>query len=319
MPTLATFGETMVRLSPPAGERLETARDLEFRTAGAESNVAVAAARLGTDATWLSKLPDSPLGRRVLGDLRRHGVDPNVSLTDEGRQGAYYLEFGGDPRGTDVLYDRAGAAVTTTTVDDVDLGAIRDAEVFYTSGITPALSDTLRETTTTLFDEARAADTQTAFDLNYRSKLWTPDRASECFEELLPRVDILVAAQRDVQQVFRREGTREQVANELRDEFDIDVVVLTLGADGALAVDSDGVSRQPALRTDTLDPIGTGDAFVGAYLARRLAGDATSRALQYAAATAAVKRTLSGDLAVVTPNEVERVIEREGEATGIAR
>lgn len=307
----------MVRLSPPSGERLETAQKLEFRTAGAESNVAVAASRLGTDTMWLSKVPDSPLGRRVLGDLRRHGVEPNVSLTEECRQGTYYLEFGGEPRGTDVIYDRNRSAVTTTTVEDVDLKAIHDANVFYTSGITPALSDTLRETTATLLGEARAADTRIAFDLNYRSKLWTPDEAKQCFKELLSNVDILVAAERDVRQVLGRTGDRERITHELRRRFDLDVVVLTLGSDGALAVDAEDSYRQPAYDADTLDPIGTGDAFVGAFLAERIRGAPIPRALNYAAGTAAVKRTVSGDLAVLTPAEVEQVI--EGNTAGISR
>jgi 2-dehydro-3-deoxygluconokinase len=317
MAELATFGETMVRLSPPAGERLETARELAFRTAGAESNVAVAAARLGTASTWLSKVPDSPLGRRVLGDLRRHGVEPNVTLTDDGRQGTYYLEFGGEPRGTNVVYDRERSAVTTATVDNLDLAAIRDAAAFYTSGITPALSDTLRETTATLLDEAVSAGTRTAFDLNYRSKLWTPERARACYDELLPRIDLLVAAERDARQVLGRDGDRERIARDLRREFDISVVVLTLGAEGALAVDAEGVTRQPAYDADTLDPIGTGDAFVGAFLSQWIRGASIPRALDYAAGAAAVKRTLKGDLAVLTPAEVESVI--GGESVDISR
>ena len=317
MAELATFGETMVRLSPPAGERLETARELAFRTAGAESNVAVAAARLGTASTWLSKVPDSPLGRRVLGDLRRHGVEPNVTLTDDGRQGTYYLEFGGEPRGTNVVYDRERSAVTTATVDNLDLAAIRDAAAFYTSGITPALSDTLRETTATLLDEAVSAGTRTAFDLNYRSKLWTPERARACYDELLPRIDLLVAAERDARRVLGRDGDRERIARDLRREFDISVVVLTLGAEGALAVDAEGVTRQPAYDADTLDPIGTGDAFVGAFLSQWIRGASIPRALDYAAGAAAVKRTLKGDLAVLTPAEVESVI--GGESVDISR
>jgi 2-dehydro-3-deoxygluconokinase len=317
MPELATFGETMVRLSPPAGERLETASELELRTAGAESNVAIAASRLGADATWLSKVPDSPLGRRVLGDLRRHAVDPNVAVSDDGRQGTYYLEHGGDPRGTDVVYDRDGAAVTTTTVNDVDLEAVHEATLFYTSGITPALSDSLRDTVGALLRECQSAGTSTAFDLNYRSKLWSPEQARECFEELLPRVDVLVAAERDVETVLGREGDPERVVRELRDEFALRTVVLTLGADGAFALDDDGPSRQHAYDAETIDPVGTGDAFVGAFLARRLDGDTTPEALRYAAATAALKRTMTGDLAVLTPAEVEAIL--DGDTPDISR
>lgn len=308
MTSLATFGETMVRLSPPTGERLETARSLEYRTAGAESNVAIVASRLGVDTTWLSKLPDSPLGRKVVGDLRRHGVETSITWSKNERQGTYYLEFGGEPRGTDVIYDREGAAITTASFDQVDVQVIRNADVFYTSGITPALSSDVRQTVRQLIEEARNAETRTAFDLNYRSKLWSPTAARECFEELFPNVDVLVAAQRDVRSVLDRSGSPEQLAEELYDQYSFETVILTLGSDGALAVNSTGTYRQVAFDAETLDPIGTGDAFVGAFLTRRINGDTIAEALEYAAATAAIKRTLSGDAAVVTPSEVDSLL-----------
>jgi len=313
-PDLVTFGETMIRLSPPEGERIETARELEFRTAGAESNVAVAAARLGADAVWCSKLPDSPLGRRVATDLRTHGVRPAVAWTDEGRQGTYYLEFGGEPRGTNVVYDRADAAVTTARPADLDLEAVRGAEAFYTSGITPALSDRLHETTASVLETAREAGTTTVFDANYRSKLWSPGEAREVLEGLFERVDVLVVAERDARDVLAREGDPAGLATGLRDEFGFETVVLTRGGAGALAATGtgDGVVERGAVETETLDPVGSGDAFVGGYLARRLDGGGVGDALEYGAATAALKRTLAGDLAVVTPGEVERVLAGAG-------
>ena len=312
MTDIVTFGETMLRLSPPNGERLETTDDLEFRAAGAESNVAVAAARLGAEATWTSKLPDSPLGRRVVAGLRRHGVVTDPVWSDEGRQGTYYLEHGGEPRGTNVIYDREGAAVTTAEFEELPVERVRDAEYFYTSGITPALSDALEATTAELLDAAREAGTTTAFDVNYRSKLWSPEEARETLESLFPDVDVLVTAERDAREVLAREGDADEIAAGLADEFDFETVVVTRGENGALARRDGAVYEQSAFETETLDPIGTGDAFVGAYLARRLAGDDVSAALEYGAATAALKRTIPGDVAVVTPEEVEDVLAEEG-------
>lgn len=314
---LVTFGETMLRLSPPLGERLETATSLDFRTAGAESNVAVAASRLGSATTWLSKLPDSPLGRRVTNELQRHGVDPRICWDDTGRQGAYYIEQGSDPRPTTVIYDRADAAITTARPVDLDLDAIREASVFYTSGITPALSETLAETTADLLSTAREARTTTAFDLNYRSKLWTPTEARAMYESLFPTIDVLVAAERDVRTVLDRTGNAPALASGLMADFDFETVVITRGDAGALALHDGAVVEQPAFDTDTVDAIGTGDAFVGAYLARYIAGDSVADALSYAAATAALKRTITGDLAVVTPEEVKQVLENDD--AGIAR
>jgi 2-dehydro-3-deoxygluconokinase len=313
MTDLVTFGETMLRLSPPDGERLETTDDLELRAAGAESNVAVAAARLGADAAWTSKLPDSPLGRRVVSGLRRHGVETDAVWTDDHRQGTYYLEHGGKPRGTNVIYDRSGAAVTTAETDELPVERVRDAEAFHTSGITPALSETLESTTADLLAAAQEAGTKTCFDVNYRSKLWTPEAARETMEGLFPDVDLLMVAERDAREVLAREGDdAAAVAAGLEDEFDFETVIVTRGEKGALARHGGETDEQPAIETDTLDPIGTGDAFLGAFLARRLAGDGVGRALEYGSATAALKRTIPGDVAVVTREEVEAVLTEEG-------
>jgi len=305
---LVTFGETMLRLSPPKGERLETATSLDFKTAGAESNVAIAASRLGSTATWLSKLPDSALGRRVTNELRSHGVVPRVSWDDSLRQGTYYIEQGATPRPTNVIYDRSDAAITTARPSDLDVDAIRGASKFYTSGITPALSETLEETTAELLTEAKRAGTQTVFDLNHRAKLWTPSEARETYESLFPAVDVLVAAKRDVDTILNRDGSPEEAASNLVNEFDFETVIITRGDEGALAHHKGITYEQPAFETDTVDAIGTGDAFVGAYLARRIENDDVPIALAYAAATAALKRTISGDLAVVTPAEVKHVL-----------
>lgn len=317
MTDLVTFGETMLRFSPPGNERLETTTELEVRAAGAESNVAVAAARLGAEAVWVSKLPDSPLGRRVTSELESYGLETDVVRSDEGRQGTYYLEFAGEPRGTNVIYDRADAAVTTASTEELPAERIRSAEWFYTSGITPALSETLRETTETLLWSARDSGTKTAFDLNYRSKLWSPEEARETLTNLFEHVDVLVTAVRDAREVLGLSGDPESIGRELVDEHDFETVIVTLGSKGALAIRDGRTIEQSSFETETHDPIGTGDAFVGGYLARRIRGADVEEALEVGAATAALKRTIPGDIAVVTREEVERVIREDGE--GISR
>ncbi|WP_396613824.1 bifunctional 2-dehydro-3-deoxygluconokinase/2-dehydro-3-deoxygalactonokinase (plasmid) [Haloferax sp. S1W] len=314
---LVTFGETMLRLSPPRGSRLETAETLRFSTAGAESNVAIAASRLGAETAWVSKLPASALGRRVTADVRRHGVDPSVVWTDQHRQGTYYLEHGGEPRGTSVIYDRKDAAVTTATVEELPTEPFEEATYCYTSGITPALSEQLKETTAALLETARAAGATTVFDLNYRSKLWTPDEARETLESLFPLVDVLVVAARDAHTVLGIDGDASTVASRLDDKYGFETVLVTRGAEGVLALSDNEVYEQGAFETETFDPIGTGDAFVGGYLASRIRGENLAAALEQGAATAALKRTLDGDLAVVTQAEVDRV--RTESAVGISR
>ena len=316
MANLVTFGESMLRLSTDA-EPLERTDELAVHVGGAESNVAVAAQRLGVDATWLSKLPDTPLGRRVVTPLRAQGVEPAVAWTDDGRQGTYFIELAGEPRGVNVIYDRDDAAVTTATAEDLRTDLVRTADAFFTTGITPALSATLRETTADLLSIARDAGVTTAFDVNYRSKLWSPDEARATLVELFDAVDVLVVAERDATDVLGVDGDAESIARALADTHEFETTVVTREDEGALAYADGTLYEHGTYPAETVDPVGTGDAFVGGFLARYLEDDPVDDALAYGAATASIKRTIPGDLAIVTPADVEAVIDHGG--VGISR
>lgn len=313
MPDLVTFGETMLRLSPPSGERLARVDRFDVHVGGAESNVAVTAAALGVDAAWLSALPATDLGERVAHAIRGEGVDPLVAWTDHGRVGTYYLERGTHPRGQAVHYDRAGTPVREITPQALDTAAIGDAEVFLTTGITPALSERAATTVAQLLEIASDADTRTAFDVNYRSKLWSPEAARETLRDLFPAVDVLFVAERDARKVLDSDGGAETVARALADRHGFETVVVTRGERGALALRDGTAHEQPGFETDTVDPVGSGDAFVGGFLARRLEGGSVADALADGAAAAALKRTVEGDATYLSADEVATVTERETE------
>src|SRR5450755_1353997 len=107
-----TFGEAMIRLSPPNFLRFEQANSLDLKVGGAELNTAVGLARLGHSAAWVSRLTDNPLGRLIANRAREAGVSTeHVIWTNEDRVGLYFLEFGAAPRASSVIYDRKGAAI----------------------------------------------------------------------------------------------------------------------------------------------------------------------------------------------------------------
>ncbi|RQG92878.1 sugar kinase [Natrarchaeobius halalkaliphilus] len=313
MSDLVTFGETMLRLSPPGSERLETTSEFEVCAGGAESNVAIAANRLGTPSTWLSKVPETPLGQHVVGSLRRHGIETDVVWSHRGRQGTYYMERAGDPRGSQVIYDRENTAFATAEAREFDIDRIQNARVFFTTGITPALSSTLRETTASMLKAARNGGTTTAFDFNYRGKLWEPEQAEETLTKLFPGIDVLVIAARDARTVLGFEGDPRQLAHKLGSQYEFQTVVVTRGSDGAVGWHDSVVHEQDAYDTDTVSEIGTGDAFTGAFIASRLDGDDVPTALENAAAAAALKRTIPGDVALITDEEVEAVVSEGGD------
>src|ERR1051326_9125390 len=136
-----TFGEAMVRLSPPNFRRIEQARSLDVHVGGAELNTAVGLARLGRSAAWVSRLTRNPLGRLIANHAREAGVSTDFVLwTDEDRVGIYYVEFGAAPRASSVLYDRKGAAIAGVRPGMVDWHKVFDgARWFHVTGITPAL------------------------------------------------------------------------------------------------------------------------------------------------------------------------------------
>src|SRR6476619_1318765 len=170
-----TFGEAMVRLSPPNFSRLEQARSLDVQVGGAELNTAVGLARLGRKTAWVSRLTDNPLGRRIANHGREAGVcTDHVVWTDDDRVGLYFLEFGAAPRASSVLYDRKNSAIAGVRPGMVPWASVlAGAKWFHVTGITPALGTGAAEATREAMQAARAAGLKTSIDLNHRVKLWS--------------------------------------------------------------------------------------------------------------------------------------------------
>src|SRR3954451_3357755 len=139
---IVTFGEAMIRLSPPNFKRLEQTDSLDLRVGGAELNTAAGLARLGHSTAWVSRLTDNPLGRLIANHAREVGVSTDhVVWTKDDRVGLYFLEFGAAPRASSVLYDRKNSAIAAVAPGMVDWKkAFSGAKWFHVTGITPALS-----------------------------------------------------------------------------------------------------------------------------------------------------------------------------------
>src|SRR5438094_466344 len=226
-----TFGEAMVRLSPPNFRRLEQAHSLDVQVGGAELNTAVGVARLGRSSAWVSRLTDNPLGRLIANQAREAGVSSeHVFWTKEDRVGLYFLEFGAAPRASSVLYDRKGSAIAQIHPGMVDWPAVfLGARWFHVTGITPALSATCAETTREALAAARAARVQVSIDLNYRAKLWSQADARRWMTELMQFCDVLITTEEDAERVFGITGSSfEDVARQLLQRFPLQVVAITV-------------------------------------------------------------------------------------------
>ena len=312
-----TFGETMLRFSPPGRQRLEQAAALEAWVAGSESNVAAALRVLGVSATWVSRLPDNPMGRRVVAALRERDVDVShvIWTPPEDRVGVFYAEAAAAPRAPAVVYDRAGSAASFLSSADLPDDLFDTHRHLHVSGITPALSGACAETVADAIRRARSRGRTVSLDVNYRAKLWSPEAAAVALAPLLDQVDILLCGRDDAARVFGLAGSDEERAGALRARFGARVVALTTGGDGAVGCDAEGCRDVPAVPLEaTTERLGSGDAFAAGFLAASLAGESLEHALRLGVATATLKRTIPGDMLIATRADVEAIMTHEAGA-----
>lgn len=314
---VVTLGETMIRLTPPGQKRLETAITLDVEVGGSESNTAVGLARLGLRVCWLSRLTDNPLGHLIAGTLRRFGVDTSrVVWTEDDRVGLYFLEEGDAPRGGRVFYDRRDSAVSRMQPTDLptDLFQPQGGRLLHVTGITPALSPSLAETALDAVRRAKEAGWLISFDLNYRSKLWTSESAAVGCEPFLRQADVVFAPLRDASVFWSLPAKADTVLDALMERYHASVCVLTLGAEGAAALDQTGRRyRQPVFQAGGVGRVGGGDAFTAGFLYGYLTSTSTDvdSALRWGTAVAALKYTLPGDLPLIERTEAARLVAAE--------
>jgi 2-dehydro-3-deoxygluconokinase len=317
-----TFGEAMIRLSPPNFRRLEQARSLDLFAGGAELNTAVGLARLGRTTTWVSRLTRNPLGRLIVNTAREAGVSTeHVVWTDEDRVGTYFLEFGAAPRASSVLYDRKQSAIANIRPGMVNWPAVfAGARWFHVTGITPALSPTAAETTREALEAARAARLQVSIDLNYRAKLWSPAEAGRCLTDFMQYCNVLITTEEDLEKVFQIQGKNyEEAATQAARRFPLQVVAITLRENPlvwknswtGIAYREGAVHRTRSYEVEIVDRLGAGDSFA-AGLIHGLLDDNLQKGLDYGVAASALKHTIPGDFDWVTREEVEALLKGPG-------
>lgn len=237
---------------------------------GSESNVAIGVSRLGGSATWMGMVGADPMGDVILRELRAEGVAVVAGRHDSAPT-AIMLKDHPVATQTRVQYYRTDGAGSQFALADLDLEAVRAAAVLHVTGITAALSEHLTELMITVMEVARRAGTLVSFDLNYRAKLWSSSRARAAYRSLLPYADLVFAGNTEAEIALDRTGDPTTLAAALA-TYGPGQVVVTLGADGALALIDGQEHRAPGIEVTAVDTVGAGDAFVAGYLTALLSG-----------------------------------------------
>lgn len=314
MTDLVTFGETPLRFSAPENQRLETARDATIYADGMTSNVAIAAQQLGAETLWLSKLPATPLGRRVATQIAEQGVETAVTWSEDHRQGLKFYESAQEPRESKYWYDRQGTAAASAEPADFPMDLVQSAEMLFTDLSTAVLSRQAAETSQALLRAGGGSGAVTAAILNYETGVASRDTYRGVFEELAGEIDVFFAREADVRTVFDRGGNARELANVLASEYGFDIVAIIRDRYGAVTLhNSPGtnvIHERSTIEADAVDPTGQRGAFVGAFLEELLSGSDAARSLSVAVATAALVRTIEGPFLTTAGNEIEPLVDR---------
>ena len=332
MSKIISYGEYMLRLSPPGALRLTQARELRMLWGGAEANTCTALAQMGADVGYVTAMPDSDIGQAGINELRRLGVDTSGVIRTGGRVGIYYCESGASVRAGQVIYDRKNSAVADADPSIYDWEKLlRGGKWLHLTGITLAISEKARESCRRAAKEAKRLGIDVSFDVNYRSKLWDISEAGRTIQGFMPAVDLLFCGYDDLKPIF---GVSSPLAGDdpdaIPDEAFLDVsrqmcerfgprrIVFsmrrTIQADETiyglrmydLATDSLYDSRRYHIRA--VDRVGAGDAADAGVIFASARGDDPAGIVELGAACGALKHTVEGDLTAASLADVEAVM-----------
>ena len=336
---VVTFGEIMLRLSPPGFQRFGQARSFDVIYGGGESNVAVSLANYGMPVEFVTRLPANDMGDACIQFLRQYGVGTDRIVRGGARLGIYFLEMGAMQRGSKVIYDRAGSSIATIEPGMIDWRAVfADADWFHWTGITPAISEGAAAVCAEAIRTARDMGLTVSCDLNYRKNLWKwGKKASEVMPEMVGLCDVAIGNEEDAAKVFdihapdtdvtagKVEADKYRtVCEQLNARFDrLKTIAITLRGSisashntwsGVLWDDGQFYTGRQYDITHIVDRVGGGDSFMGGLIYGLRAYDDRQRALEFAIAASCLKHSILGDFNLVTVDEVEKLV--GGDASG---
>jgi 2-dehydro-3-deoxygluconokinase len=333
MKKVVTLGEIMLRLTTPGFDKIEQARNFAATYGGGEANVAISLAQLGLDTSYVTKLPENPLGHTVNQFLTGLGVGTEHIIYGGERLGIYYLEKGHSIRSSKVIYDRKYSSFAMSKVNEYDFDAIFEgADWFHLSGITPALNEGMFELSKKALQVAKEKGITTSCDLNYRSKLWTFEDARRKMAELAEYVDLCIGVEplqllgedgQDVKDSYPKPISKEnykEIMQRLKEHFGFEHIVMTFRNQisvntnilHAMLLDGDSFYESTEVEVDSVDRVGTGDAFSAGMVYALLNGFDPQHTVDFATACFALKHTIEGDANLLHLSDVEQFLAQKG-------
>ena len=307
------FGEIMMRLSPPDGfVKLRDAKTFDVCCGGSEANTLALLSAFGEKTEFVSAVPEGAAGDCAISALLRAGVGTGAVIRKKGRLGIYYLEKGIDLLPSSVTYDRAGSLFALTGVSEWLSAMPEKCGWFHFSGITPALSDDACEALGAAVRSAKKTGIPVSCDINYRSALWTKEKAAAVLAPLIEGIDLCIINEEAAEMfgVRGEGGDRVQAAADacrvFAGKFSIGKTAATVRrtytqeTNGLCAVCYDSASGEtaatPERRFSVTDRVGSGDCFGGGMIYATRRGYGLRKSLDFALACCVVKHYCRGDM-----------------------
>lgn len=329
-----TFGELLLRLASPGHTKLFQKDSLDATFCGGEANVAVSLAMLGMNSAFVTKLPKNDVGYAAANSLRYFGVDISNIIYGTGRMGLYYLEKGASQRPSKVIYDRAFSAISLVDKAEFKWDKIfEDAGWFHWTGITPALGDNVADICLEACKIAKEKGLIISCDLNYRSCLWTSEKAQDVMSKLMPFVDVCIANEEDAEKVFGivpkntdiesgrldKDGYIE-VSRELESRYACKCIAITLRESisasrniwSAMIYSNNETYFSKKYDIQIVDRVGGGDSFTAALIYCLSKDKSLKESVEFAAAASCLKQTIEGDYNRTSVAEVEALMKSGG-------
>lgn len=311
----------MLRLTPPNNQKILQSNSFEAVYSGGEANVIASLAMFGHDTKFVTKLPDNHLGQKVLSKFRGYNVDISDVVTGEGRLGIYFSEIGHGLRSTEVIYDRKYSAISMADKSEFDIDKILDGVGFvHMSGITPALSKSLREFTIDFIKACKERGILVSYDSNFRAKLWSLEEAREVLTEIMPLIDIAFLGHLDMINILKFEDKGLEFNENLKELYgrlfekypNLKYAACTKRTVNSINNNSlrgylyDGeeliVSNEYTF--DILDRVGGGDAFTAGVLHGIFKNMKHEEIIEFGICASSLKHSILGDINIVDEDTV---------------
>ena len=316
---LVTFGEVMMRLSPPGYMKFSQANSFELVYGGGEANVAISCAYLGMKAAHMTRFPDTAIGKAATQFLRKNWLSTDQIIYGDHKMGMYFLEKGAVHRPSVVIYEREGSAFSLIQPEMVDWEVVlKDADWFHWTGITPAISEGAAGCCLEAIKTANKMGIMVSGDINSRKNMWKYGKTmQEVMPELVEHTDIVITSPRGINEMFglgEAGGKFRDSAKELMDAFPrIKRVVgkkrKSISASeqeiqGRIWTGKEYIKTEMFEISHVIDRVGTGDAFAAGLIYGLLHYDDDLDALNFASAACALKHTILGDVNMVSLENV---------------